>query len=154
MPTPEYGDPVPSEDQGLNPQAKFNEYATQVPKPKYHVGSEVVYREPHGNLIVATRATENYKGEMVEGHYYEIGDEDQCLQLIGFQNGPIPEAGRNGVTNEALIAIGIHRLELMNAKFPCDENVRAISGLKDSLAALEERTAKRIARGVEGKLVA
>jgi hypothetical protein len=88
-------------------------------------------------------------------NYYEksrAGDYSvPSLQTLSFQNGPIGEVGVNGVTNEVLLAIVIDRLEgFQSSKFACEENERALEHCKDALAALEDRTRNREARGVEG----
>lgn len=99
--------------------------------------------------------------------------------VIRFQNGPILEAGFNGLSNEALIAVVIDRLrgfqgenprperkvigdasvvvEAMNreelwGKFKCRDNAIAITHLEDALMRLQKRTRDRMARGVEGTL--
>lgn len=70
---------------------------------------------------------------------------------IVFQNGPIKEAGVNGVTGEALIAILIDRLRCFQAgAYACQDNAKAIWHLRDALDCLQVRTRARIARGVEG----
>lgn len=70
---------------------------------------------------------------------------------ILFQNGPILEAGVNGITHEALLAILIDRLEgFQSGPYACDENGRALSSLRAAQRYLLERTQKRTERGVEG----
>ncbi len=70
---------------------------------------------------------------------------------IPFQNGPINEVGVNGVTNEALLAILIDRIEgFQTSKWSCEENAVALRHLKDARAALNDRTRARADRGVEG----
>lgn len=70
---------------------------------------------------------------------------------IVFQNGPIKEVGVNGVTQEALLAIVIDRLNsFQNGLYACAENDRALRSCKDALSWLQVRTRARIARGVEG----
>jgi len=70
---------------------------------------------------------------------------------VTFQNGPIREAGVNGVTQEALLAIVIDRLESFQAgPFPSDQNAVALDHVKAALWHLKERTRMRLARGVEG----
>lgn len=70
---------------------------------------------------------------------------------VVFQNGPIPEKGVNGVTQEALLAIVEDRLASFQAgPFGCEENARALSAVRDALHWLHYRTLKRMARGVEG----
>lgn len=70
---------------------------------------------------------------------------------ILFQNGPIKEAGVNGITNEALLAIVEDRLAcFQRGPYACDENAGALTAVQSALAILKSRTEKRIARGVEG----
>ncbi|WP_052362221.1 hypothetical protein [Geminisphaera colitermitum] len=72
-------------------------------------------------------------------------------QVILFQNGPIPEAGVNGVTQEVLLAIVQDRLEaFQKGPFATEENQRALDAVKEAQHWLQFRTLKRMARGVEG----
>lgn len=89
-------------------------------------------------------------GTDVEGHQYQVlaGTNNIALE---FQKGPVQENGVNGLTNEALLAILIHRTKHLDSKFGCDENKRAIAHMEDALVNLEARTARRIARGVAGQ---
>ena len=71
---------------------------------------------------------------------------------IKFQLGPVKEFGKNGTTIEDVITALITRLEgFQKGPFKCEENDRALAHLDAAKEALEERTAKRKARGVEGK---
>lgn len=82
-------------------------------------------------------------------------------QRVSFQNGPIGEAGVNGVTNEALITIVLDRLrgaQGVNSsktgvagKYHCKENARSITHLEEALMWLQKRTIERLSRGVEGQ---
>lgn len=68
-----------------------------------------------------------------------------------FQNGPIKEVGVNGITQEALLAIVIDRLEaFQSGKFHSDFNQMALEHCQAALGALQRRTRERIARQVEG----
>jgi len=70
---------------------------------------------------------------------------------ILFQNGPISEAGVNGVTNEALLAIVADRLRgFQSGPYACKENADALFHTESALAWLKKRTRNRIKRGVEG----
>jgi hypothetical protein len=70
---------------------------------------------------------------------------------IEFQNGPIKEVGVNGLTHEVLLAIIIDRLRSFQAgSFASDDNEQALNHCESALSHLQERTRKRIARGVEG----
>lgn len=71
--------------------------------------------------------------------------------IIVFQNGPINEAGVNGVTHEALLAILIDRLRSFQAgQFACRENALALTKLEEAQHWLHHRTLARMRRGVEG----
>ena len=88
-------------------------------------------------------------GTDVQGHVYQVLSGPKTTQ-IHFQLGPVKENGVNGLTNEALLAVLIHRTEFLNSKFHCEENDEAIRHMKQALVNLEVRTARRIVRGVEG----
>jgi hypothetical protein len=88
-------------------------------------------------------------------HMYEIsgytGLSGAESVLIEFQNGPIPEAGVNGVTHEVLLAIVIDRLRsFQNGPYACKENACALTKLEEAQHWLQYRTIKRMRRGVEG----
>lgn len=70
---------------------------------------------------------------------------------INFQNGAIQEAGYNGFTNEALLAVLIDRMRgFQNGQFKCRENAVMLTHLEEALMWAQKRTRDRIARGVEG----
>jgi hypothetical protein len=70
---------------------------------------------------------------------------------LNFQNGPIGEVGVNGITNEALLAIVIDRLNyFQEGKYKCRENALAITKVEEALHWLHARTLERLQRGVEG----
>jgi hypothetical protein len=70
---------------------------------------------------------------------------------LNFQNGPIAEAGVNGITHEALLAILVDRLQdFQVGPFACRENALALTKLQEAQMWLLERTRGRRERGVEG----
>ena len=70
---------------------------------------------------------------------------------IKFQNGPILEAGVNGLSQEALLAVVEDRLISFQAgPYACRENAVALTKLQESMMWLQKRTRDRMARGVEG----
>lgn len=70
---------------------------------------------------------------------------------IRFQNGPIAEAGVNGISQEALLAIVVDRLEcFQKGQYSCRENAIALTKLQEAMHWLQHRTRERMARGVEG----
>lgn len=87
-------------------------------------------------------------------HEYEVvlvENRNVVLCGVSFQNGPIKEAGVNGVANEDLIAIVIDRLEgFQSGEYACDLNEIAKSHLGSCLKSLRSRTDDREERGVEG----
>lgn len=73
------------------------------------------------------------------------------LADVGFQKGPVKEAGVNGIHNEDLLAMVLDRLRcFQGSPFRCRENALAITKIEEGLMWLNSRTKKRIERGVEG----
>lgn len=84
-------------------------------------------------------------------HQYAVSNGNQHMTAINFQNGPIKEAGVNGITQEALLAITIDRLRsFQNGPYKCRENAIALTHCEEALMWLQRRTVARIKRGVEG----
>jgi hypothetical protein len=82
---------------------------------------------------------------------YPTIDGSVASQRIDFQNGPINEVGVNGVTQEALLAILIDRLEcFQSSEFACVENNNALQHLIEAQEELNSRTKKRVNEGTEG----
>ena len=72
---------------------------------------------------------------------------------IEFQNGPIQEAGVNGISIEALLAVVEDRLlGFQSGPFSCRENAIALTKIQEALLWLGKRTRDRVARGVEGTM--
>jgi len=70
---------------------------------------------------------------------------------IAFQNGPIAEAGINGLTQEVLLAIVADRLRSFQAgQYACRENALALTKVEEAQHWLHHRTLARMKRGVEG----
>lgn len=88
-------------------------------------------------------------GPKQAGHNYValVGDTTMC---VDFQNGTIPDEGLNGLTNEALLHILVHRTKILNDLYPCRENSIAITKMQEAIMWFEERTQDRVNRGVEG----
>jgi len=111
---------------------------------------EVIFGEDHG--VRVSRMDE--KGNGGAHHHYSLTDV-KCKELFGavdFQDGPVGEVGLKGCQNEDLLAIVIDRLECFQAgPFKCDENHFALGFVKKAVDCLEQRTADRRERGVEGK---
>ncbi len=93
-------------------------------------------------------------GEGGANHQYAIcgvpgGDPNR--HHIFFQKGPIAEAGVNGVSNEALLAIVADRLEcFQKGPYACRDNAVALTKIHEAMMWLQRRTLERVARGVEG----
>ena len=110
-----------------------------------------IHTDHNGVFVNAISSLQN--GKDVEGHLYTGGAGPHSFS-VQFQMGGVADNGVNGLTNEALLAILIHRTKFLDGKFPCDENKRAIQHMEEALVNLEVRTARRMVRGVEGKEVA
>jgi len=106
-----------------------------------------IHTDKNGVYVNAISKTAD--GRDVDGHQYTITH--QSTDTLNFQLGAVKEAGVNGITNESLIAILIHRIAVLNTKFPSKDNGIAIDHLVVAQQALDRRTADRIGRGVEGQ---
>jgi hypothetical protein len=99
------------------------------------------------DLVITVRDNAGAGGA---NHHYKITGTTIEVD-IEFQNGPVFEAGFNGITNEALLAILKHRMEgFQSGKFACIENQVALNHINSALETLKSRTNARVARGVEG----
>ncbi|EKU99705.1 hypothetical protein Lepto7375DRAFT_1773 [Leptolyngbya sp. PCC 7375] len=68
-----------------------------------------------------------------------------------FQKGPVQEVGLNGIQNEHLLAMVIHRLQgFQSGPYACNENAQALASLQKAMQWMEARTKDRSARKVEG----
>jgi hypothetical protein len=84
-------------------------------------------------------------------HEYDVKLPTGETTRISFQNGPIAEAGVNGLTQEVLIAIVADRLRSFQAgPFACRENAIALTKIEEARLWLHSRTLARMSRGVEG----
>ena len=72
--------------------------------------------------------------------------------IAGFQlqNGPILDAGVNGVQVEDLLLIALNRIETYNVDFPCEENEKTIDALKAAHVAMVSRMVDRTKRNALG----
>jgi hypothetical protein len=91
----------------------------------------------------------------VEGKQYDI-EVDMVSGpnrwALNFQDGPVGTAGANGITNEALLAVVLDRLEcFQRGAYKCRENALAITKLEEALHWLGHRSRDCERRGVEGK---
>lgn len=125
------------------------------------VGGDVQASEPKAEAFIPIDTSHKYTdvfssdyiGPGNAHHNYRIvrKSNNEVMLAVDFQNGPIKEAGANGVMDENLIAIVIDRLEgFQSGRYACEENQQALNHLEAALNALQERTRKREARGVEG----
>lgn len=141
-------------------EIKFNINPWYAPRewtaaPEFKYAEDPVYRDENGLEVFEMIGIND--DTFAPGHYYEMrwlntkGERE--VRWMFFQDGPIPANGVNGLTSEAMLAILIHRTSTLNTNFPCEENELAILHMKKALDWFNTRTAKRKARGVEGKNV-
>ena len=85
-----------------------------------------------------------------------------CSQRLSFvkkvpvQGGKVGELSTvyDGVTNEEVLRVLIHRISSLQFVLPCEENAIALENLEHAYKMFEKRNADRVARGVQGKQVA
>lgn len=79
------------------------------------------------------------------------GVQPKSRTTILFQNGPIAEAGVNGLTHEVLLAIVADRLRsFQKGPYSCKANACALTHIEEAQHWLQQRTIERMRRGVEG----
>lgn len=87
-------------------------------------------------------------------HHYVVRSEDARFDGpvdIIFQNGPINEAGVNGLTHEVLLGIVADRLRsFQKGQFATRYNALALTHIEEAQNWLNRRTVERMRRGVEG----
>jgi len=95
-------------------------------------------------------------GDGGASHVYDVEVRDWAGRetygvTLRFQQGPVGDAGLNGITNEALLAVVEDRLVgFQSGLFACKENMGALKHVRTALMCLKERTEARMDRGVEG----
>lgn len=96
---------------------------------------------------------------IVPGHRYEVShfEDKENFSIIQFihkapsEDDPsIFKTLRDGTTNEEVLAVLINRIELLNEKLPCIENLLVLNHLRDSLELLKARTRQRVSAGTDG----
>lgn len=80
----------------------------------------------------------------------ELDGADLDELSLKFHRGNPADVGYTGWTNEALLAVLIHRLGILDERVPSAENKTALHHLRHATMALESRTNGRQARGVAG----
>ncbi|CAB4200412.1 hypothetical protein UFOVP1339_43 [uncultured Caudovirales phage] len=130
----------------------------KVSEPPRHLSDHIVPGLDHDPLQIEVI---DQPGSGGANHLYRIGGYDNGtnpststwinLTDILFQNGPIPEKGTNGLTHEALLTIVMDRLRsFQRGPFASRENALALTHIEMGLMWLQQRTLRRLARGVEG----
>lgn len=104
-------------------------------------GKKVVYIDPLQTKIEANPTSVGHND------YRLVNEESKFEHPIKFQNGS-PADGVNGLSNEALLAVLIHRLTKQNESFPTPYNVLAINLLQGALTALHNRVKDRQQFGI------
>lgn len=98
-------------------------------------------------------------------HWYcidvlKLSEQEKCEGLfevpytvnLKFQKGGLQEAGPNGITDQALIAIVLDRMRgFQNGPYSSRDNAIAITKLEEALDRMARRYRERALRGVEGQ---
>ncbi|MEY2864566.1 MAG: putative exported protein [Pseudomonadota bacterium] len=86
-------------------------------------------------------------------YFVSHSDGDGDVASILFQNGPVSDNGINGLTNEVLLEILLHRTAVLDGRFPCHENKMALKHMREALVFLDMRTKRRQKEGTDGQMV-
>jgi hypothetical protein len=106
------------------------------------------------NDVIAVVVTDE-PGSGGANHVYEVSGYTSKTGAMGtrieFQDGPINEAGVNGLTQEVLLAIVADRLRsFQKGPYSSRYNALALTHIEDAQNWLNRRTLERMRRGVEG----
>lgn len=120
-------------------------------------GYYVLYEDGYESFSPALAFEAGYLQEEMEvGHRYFLPNmEGGGSQMIQFVKKEVMEDGRfqtvvNGTTNEEVLSMMLNRLSYLQKKMPSPYNNEASHHISKALEALNNRTAGRKARGVEG----
>lgn len=101
------------------------------------------------NADIKITATDDQVEYLIEPS--NAGHMGLAAMTVNFQRGNPTEAGFNGLTVEALLAITADRIDALNkGEFRCRENSLAITHIEEAMNWLMARSHKRIQRGVYG----
>jgi hypothetical protein len=110
----------------------------------------MVHRGGAGRIAVMhqypTYAREDAAQPWEPGHMVSIG----TGMRIVWQEGTFVGTGLNGSMPEQPVRALIHRIEDLQARLPCKQNLEILSHLNQILGLFDERTKERSARGVLG----
>jgi len=81
--------------------------------------------------------------EMSDIYCYQVSAENGFYTELNFQHGPVSENGVNGITNEVLLAVVLHRLQNFKSHTKCPENEHAIVKVQEALQWLLHRIRSR-----------
>lgn len=98
-----------------------------------------IYTHP-SQLLHVNAISRDGEGNDVEGRLYYVQAGTQ-FQELRFQSQHF-DLGCNGLTNEALIEILRHRLQVLQDRAPCEENVSAMHHLTEAQGHLEDQEAR------------
>lgn len=122
---------------------------------RYEVTGMQLGRNPSANRSVRARYEQDQQpSENAEILAERAGRAPEKIVIL-FQNGTIPEAGVNGLTEGVLLAILADRLRgFQDGPFRCKANACALTHIEEAMHWLQQRTIERMRRGVEGTHVA
>lgn len=93
----------------------------------------------------------------IPGYKYLVQnfEDPSKTQVISFIQKEVQEDGslklvEDGTTNEAVLNVLIDRVTFLNEKLSSEWNLRVLAHLKEALVILNDRSADRKKRGVEG----
>jgi hypothetical protein len=111
------------------------------------------HKVKHANDVLTVAAIDEPGSGGAHHHYRVTSDHPSFYATtdIVFQNGPINEAGVNGLTDEVLLAIVADRLrDFQKGPYASLYNALALTHIENAQKWLNRGTLERMHRGVEG----
>lgn len=106
-------------------------------------GRIVAEREVSNVFGVRTTTITGITEPTISHDRYKIQTPDD-ITLLEFHTGALVDGQANGLLNETLIDVLIHRLECQQAAIPCDETLAALEALTQARNALDARANRRV----------
>lgn len=112
---------------------------------------EIVSHKISGLNDAICVASHDEPGSSGAHHHYTVGVPGVTSATILFHDEAVKEGGFNGISNEALLAVVIDRLQcFQKGVFSCEDGALALAHLEEAMYWLHQRTRERMQRSGEG----
>lgn len=120
------------------PKNKFETTYEPTEIPSKRTRSDLIYQ--NGPISIFVKSSLNGKFENTYTYHLDNSlPHSKFVQNVYFQNGRPDVHGANGLTNEASLAMVLHRIGKLNELLPCQENEEAMKLISQAIEVLKSR---------------